>query len=112
MLSSITESLGKILDGLMLFLSGVGGLIIPLVVIGSLIALIRYFFENPVRASRVGLGAAVMIGSVLVPAVLSFVFELRLSEKPLIFLVLTLASYYAGSKIGKWIMGRYGDEES
>lgn len=96
----------------MLALSGVGGLLLPAIGIVVLVALGKWFWKEPMKASRLTLGGLVMFASIFVPAIVGHFLDFNLMETPLLFLASVLASVYCGVKLAHWIWGRYGDETS
>jgi len=63
---SISESIGKLIDGLILLLSGAAGLVIPLFGIFALFALAKWFLTEPVKAFRLTVGGSIMFLSIFV----------------------------------------------
>ncbi len=112
MLPPISESLARIYEGAMLIVSGLAGLIIPLAGLLFIVGLGKWFVAEPTKALRLTMGGLVMFGSLFVPSAVSYAIDFPLSEKPLLFLGSVLASVYCGSKLGKWIMGKHGEETS
>lgn len=112
MLPSISESIGKLIDGLILLLSGAAGLVIPLFGIFALFALAKWFLTEPVKAFRLTVGGSIMFLSIFVAPLCSYAFDLQLQDRPLLFLASVLVCVYFGVKIGTKVMGKHGNETS